>query len=142
MIMQKLKKGIINSLVKILATIDTSKMSSESRVAIVRNFIAMKLISNEISTLEEETTKKLITDEFKELQTKENKTDEETKKLNELTDQINKEYIDILNTTLNEEVEVDIKIISESDFDKLIGEVTDLKPNQFDLIHELLVKKD
>ena len=140
--MQKLKKGIINSLVKILATIDTSKMSSESRVAIVRNFIAMKLISNEISTLEEETTKKLITDEFKELQTKENKTDEETKKLNELTDQINKEYIDILNTTLNEEVEVDIKIISESDFDKLIGEVTDLKPNQFDLIHELLVKKD
>ena len=140
--MQKLKKGIINSLVKILATIDTSKMSSESRVAIVRNFIAMKLISNEISTLEEETTKKLITDEFKELQTKENKTDEETKKLNELTDQINKEYIDILNTTLNEEVEVDIKIISESDFDKLIGEVTDLKPNQFDLIYELLVKKD
>ena len=140
--MEKLKKGIINSLVKILATIDTSKMSSESRVAIVRNFIAMKLISNEISTLEEETTKKLITDEFKELQTKENKTDEETKKLNELTDQINKEYIDILNTTLNEEVEVDIKIISESDFDKLIGEVTDLKPNQFDLIHELLVKKD
>ena len=140
--MEKLKKGIINSLVKILATIDTSKMSSESRVAIVRNFIAMKLISNEISTLEEETTKKLITDEFKELQTKENKTDEETKKLNELTDQINKEYIDILNTTLNEEVEVDIKIISESDFDKLIGEVTDLKLNQFDLIHELLVKKD
>lgn len=138
--MEKLKKGIINSLVKILATIDTSKMSSESRVAIVRNFIAMKLISNEISTLEEETTKKLITDEFKELQTKENKTDEETKKLNELTDQINKEYIDILNTTLNEEVEVDIKIISESDFDKLIGEVTDLKPNQFDLVHEALVK--
>lgn len=140
--MEKLKKGLISSLAKILATIDTSKMSSESRVAIVRNFIAMKLISNEISTLEEETTKKLITDEFKELQTKENKTDEETKKLNELTDQINKEYIDILNTTLNEEVEVDIKIISESDFDKLIGEVTDLKPNQFDLIHELLVKKD
>ena len=140
--MEKLKKGIINSLVKILATIDTSKMSSESRVAIVRNFIAMKLISNEISTLEEETTKKLITDEFKELQTKENKTDEETKKLNELTDQINKEYIDILNTTLNEEVEVDIKIISESDFDKLIGEVTDLKPNQFDLIHEVLVKEE
>lgn len=138
--MQKLKKGIINSLVKILATIDTSKMSSESRVAIVRNFIAMKLISNEISTLEEETTKKLITDKFKELQTKENKTDEETKKLNELTDQINKEYIDILNTTLNEEVEVDIKIISESDFDKLIGEIVDLKPNQFDLIHEALVK--
>ena len=138
--MEKLKKGIINSLVKILATIDTSKMSSESRVAIVRNFIAMKLISNEISTLEEETTKKLITDEFKELQTKENKTDEETKKLNELTDQINKEYIDILNTTLNEEIEVDIKIISESDFDKLIGEIVDLKPNQFDLIHEVFVK--
>lgn len=140
--MQKLKKGIINSLVKILATIDTSKMSSDSRVVIVRNFIAMKLISNEISTLEEETTKRLITDEFKELQTKENKTNEEAKKLNELTDQINKEYIDVLNTVLNEEVEVDIKIISESDFDKLIGEVTDLKPNQFDLIHELLVKKD
>ena len=37
-------------------------------------------------------------------------------------------------------ISVPIKIISESDFDKLIGEITDLKPNQFDLIHEVLVK--
>lgn len=47
--MQKLKKGIISSLAKVLATVDTSKMTSESRVAIVRNFIATKLIANEIA---------------------------------------------------------------------------------------------
>lgn len=140
--MKKLKKGIINSLVKILATIDTSKMSSESRIAIVRNFIAMKLISNEITTLEEETTKKLLTDEFKELQLKENKTDEELKYFAELTNQINKEFIEILNSSLNEEVDVDLKIISENDFDRLIGEILDLKPNQFDLIYEVLVNKN
>lgn len=140
--MEKLKKGLISSLVKVLATIDTSKMSSDSRVAIVRNFIAMKLIANEIATLEEETTKKLITDDFKTLQAKEDKNEEETKELNKLTDQINKEYIDILNTAFNEEVDIDIKTMSETDFDKLVGEIVDLKPNQFDLIHELLVKKD
>ena len=138
--MQKLKKGIISSLAKVLATVDTSKMSSESRVAIVRNFIATKLVSNEIATLEEETSKKLVTNEFRELQAKENKTEEETTHLSELTNQINKEYIDILSSNLNEEVDIDLKTMSEDEFDKLIGEITDLKPNQFDLIHEVLVK--
>lgn len=138
--MEKLKKGIISSLAKILATVDTSKMSSESRVAIVRNFIATKLVANEIATLEEETGKKLITDEFKELQAKENKTEEEIKLFAKLTEQINKEYIDILSSNLNEEVDIDLKTMSEDDFDKLIGEIVDLKPNQFDLIHEVLVK--
>lgn len=138
--MQKLKKGIISSLAKLLATVDTSKMTSESRVAIVRNFIATKLIANEIATLEEETSKKLITDEFRDLQAKEVKTEEETTRLTELTNQINKEYIDVLNSNLSEEVDIDLKTMSEDDFDKLIGEITDLKPNQSDLIHEVLVK--
>ena len=115
-------------------------MSSESRVAIVRNFIATKLVANEIAMLEEETSKKLITDEFKGLQVKENKTEEETKLFAKLTEQINKEYIDILSSNLNEEVDIDLKTMSEDDFDKLIGEIVDLKPNQFDLIHEVLVK--
>ena len=140
--MKKLKKGIISSLAKILATIDTSKMSSDSRVAIVRNFIATKLVANEIAMLEEETSKKLITDEFKELQAKENKTEEEIKLFAKLTEQINKEYIDILSSNLNEEVDIDLKTMSEDDFDKLIGEIVDLKPNQFDLIHEVLINKD
>lgn len=138
--MEKLKKGLISSLAKILATVDTSKMSSDSRIAIVRNFIATKLVANEIATLEEETSKKLITDEFKELQAKENKTEEEIKLFAKLTEQINKEYIDILSSNLNEEVDIDLKTMSEDDFDKLIGEIVDLKPNQFDLIHEALVK--
>ena len=138
--MKKLKKGIISSLAKILATVDTSKMSSDSRIAIVRNFIATKLVANEIAMLEEETSKKLITDEFKGLQVKENKTEEETKLFAKLTEQINKEYIDILSSNLNEEVDIDLKTMSEDDFDKLIGEIVDLKPNQFDLIHEVLVK--
>lgn len=138
--MEKLKKGIISSLAKVLATVDTSKMTSESRVAIVRNFIATKLIANEIATLEEETSKKLITDEFRDLQAKEVKTEEETTRFSELTNQINKEYIDVLNSNLSEEIEIDLKTMSEDDFDKLIGEITDLKPNQFDLIHEVLVK--
>lgn len=138
--MEKLKKGIISSLAKILATVDTSKISSDSRIAIVRNFIATKLVANEIAMLEEETSKKLITDEFKELQVKENKTEEETKLFAKLTEQINKEYIDILSSNLNEEVDIDLKTMSEDDFDKLIGEIVDLKPNQFDLIHEVLVK--
>jgi len=138
--MQKLKKGIIKTLNIILATIDTTKLKSEVRIALVRNYIITKTIANELSTLEEETVKKIITDEFKELQSKENKTEQDTIHLNELSNQINKEYIDILSSSLNEEVDIDLKTMSEDDFDKLIGEITDLKPNQFDLIHEVLVK--
>ena len=121
--MEKLKKGIISSLAKLLATVDTSKMTSESRVAIVRNFIATKLIANEIATLEEETSKKLITDEFRDLQAKEVKTEEETTRLTELTNQINKEYVDVLNSNLSEEIEIDLKTMSEDDFDKWLDSI-------------------
>lgn len=138
--MQKLKKGIIKTLNTILSTIDTTKLESEVRITLVRNYILTKTISNELSTLEEETVKKIITDEFKELQSKENKTEQDTIRLNELSNQINKEYVDILSSSLNEEVDIDLKTMSEDDFDKLIGEIVDLKPNQFDLIHEALVK--
>ena len=138
--MQKLKKGIIKTLNTILSTIDTTKLESEVRITLVRNYILTKTIANELSTLEEETVKKIITDEFKELQSKENKTEQDTIHLNELSNQINKEYADILSSSLNEEVDIDLKTMSEDDFDKLIGEITDLKPNQFDLIHEVLVK--
>ena len=138
--MQKLKKGIIKTLNTILSTITTTKLESEVRIMLVRNYIITKTIANELSTLEEETVKKIVTDEYRELQAKENKTEEETIHLSELTNQINKEYIDILNSSLNEEVDIDLKTMSEDEFDKLIGEITDLKPNQFDLIHEVLVK--
>ena len=140
--MQKLKKGIIKTLNTILSTIDTTKLESEVRITLVRDYILTKTISNELSTLEEETVKKIVTDEFKELQSKENKTEQDTIYLNELSNQINKEYVDILSSSLNEEVDIDLKTMSEDDFDKLIGEVTDLKPNQFDLIHEVLVKQE
>lgn len=138
--MQKLKKGIIKTLNTILSTITTTKLESEVRIALVRNYIITKTIANELSILEEETVKKIVTDEYRELQAKENKTEEETIHLSELTNQINKEYIDILNSSLNEEVDMDLKTMSEDEFDKLIGDITDLKPNQFDLIHEVLVK--
>ena len=140
--MQKLKKGIIKTLNTILSAIDTTKLESEVRITLVRNYILTKSISNELSTLEEETVKKIVTDEFKELQSKENKTEQDTIRLNELSNQINKEYVDILSSSLNEEVDIDLKTMSEEAFDKLIGEVTDLKPNQFDLIHEVLVKQE
>ena len=140
--MQKLKKGIIKTLNTILSAIDTTKLESEVRITLVRNYILTKSISNELSTLEEETVKKIVTDEFKELQSKENKTEQDTIRLNELSNQINKEYVDILSSSLNEEVDIDLKTMSEEDFDKLIGDVTDLKPNQFDLIHEVLVKQE
>ena len=140
--MQKLKKGIIKTLNTILSIIDTTKLESEVRITLVRDYILTKTISNELSTLEEETVKKIVTDEFKELQSKENKTEQDTIYLNELSNQINKEYVDILSSSLNEEVDIDLKTMSEDDFDKLIGEVTDLKPNQFDLIHEVLVKQE
>ena len=76
------------------------------------------------------------------MQAKENKNEEETKLFNTLTEQVNKEYIDILNPVLNEEIEVDLKEISEDEFDKLVSGISNLNLSQFDLLHELLIKKD
>lgn len=140
--MQKLKKGIIKALNTILASTDTTKLDSDVRVKLVRNFIITRIIANELNTLEEETVKKIVTDEYRELQAKENKTDNEIKTFNTLTEQVNKEYIDILNPVLNEEIEVDLKQISEEEFDKLVSGIANLNLTQFDLLHELLVEKD
>ena len=140
--MQKLKKGIIKTLNTILSTIDTTKLDSEVRVKLVRNFITTRIIANDLNLLEEDTVKKIVTEEYRTLQAKENKNEEETKLFNTLTEQVNKEYIDILNPVLNEEIEVDLKEISEDEFDKLVSGISNLNLSQFDLLHELLIKKD
>ena len=140
--MQKLKKGIIKALNTILASTDTTKLDSEVRVKLVRNFITTRIIANDLNLLEEDTVKKIVTEEYRTLQAKENKNEEETKLFNTLTEQVNKEYIDILNPVLNEEIEVDIKEISEDEFDKLVSGISNLNLSQFDLLHELLIKKD
>lgn len=140
--MQKLKKGIIKALNTILASTDTTKLDSEVRVKLVRNFITTRIIANDLNLLEEDTVKKIVTEEYRTLQAKENKNEEETKLFNTLTEQVNKEYIDILNPVLNEEIEVDLKEISEDEFDKLVSGISNLNLSQFDLLHELLIKKD
>ena len=58
-----------------------------------------------------------------------------------MTEQINKEYIEVFNPILNEEVELDLKLIDEDNFDKLVSGISNLNLNQFDLLYELLVKK-
>lgn len=138
--MQKLKKGIINSLAKVLATVDTSKMSSDSRIAIVRNFIATKLVAKEVEEAKKQAAEKLITEDFKELQNKNDKTDDEKVKLAELEQSINVEFSEIINPILEEDAEIDIKKISEEDFDKVIEGTSNMNLAQLDLLHELIVE--
>lgn len=133
-----MEKGEITLLCDLLAAVNVAQMSAAGRVAITRNFMATKKVAKEVEEAKKQAAEKLITDEFKELQNKEDKTDEEKAKLSELEQSINRDFSEILNSILLEDYELELKMIDEADFDKLVGCST-LNQNQFDFLHDKIV---
>ena len=133
-----MKKGEITLLCDLLAAVNVAQMSAAGRVAITRNFMSTKKVAKEVEEAKKQAAEKLITDEFKELQNKEDKTDEEKAKLSELEQSINRDFSEILNPILLEDYELELKMIDENDFDKLI-ESSNLNQNQFDFLHDKIV---
>lgn len=135
-----MKKGEITLLCDLLAAVNVAQMSAAGRVAITRNFISTKKVAKEVEEAKKQAAEKLITEDFKELQNKNDKTDDEKVKLAELEQSINVEFSEIINPILEEESEIDIKKINEDDFDKVIEGTSNMNLAQLDLLHELIVE--
>jgi len=138
--MEILKKGMVDLMCNLLSVANVAQMSSAGRVAITRNFMTAKKVAKEIAEARKAASEKLLTDEFKELLQKEDKTKKEQDYFNKMECSINAEEAESLNPIINEEVEIDIKKISEADFDKMIEGTESLNLAQLDFLHELIVE--
>ena len=80
------------------------ELSKELKVRIMRIRLAYNKVKKAFDEDVKECVKKITTDEYKELAQKQNRTEEEEKKYNELNTQINSDYIEFVNQKGFEEI--------------------------------------
>lgn len=80
------------------------ELSKELKVRIMRIRLAYNKVKKAFDEDVKEFVEQITTDEYKELAQKQNRTEEEEKKYNELTTQINSDYIEFVNQKGFEEV--------------------------------------
>ena len=103
-----MKKLEILDLFDLIKSIDTDKLEGNTRICIVRNYMLLSGIVEEFERYKIKVAEKLITKEFKELQSNEKRNEKEELRFKELNESLNKDFIDIINPTLSEECEINI----------------------------------
>ena len=136
-----MKKLEILDLFDLIKSIDTDKLEGNTRICIVRNYMLLSGIVEEFERYKIKVAEKLITKEFKELQSNDKRNEKEELRFKELNESLNKEFIDIINPTLSEECEINIKKINEEDFDSIINVCT-FSNDQFRYLHNAIVDKN
>ena len=136
-----MKKVEILDLFDLIKSIDTDKLEGNTRICIVRNYMLLSGIVEEFERYKIKVAEKLITKEFKELQSNDKRNEKEELRFKELNESLNKEFIDIINPTLSEECEINIKKINEEDFDSIINVCT-FSNDQFRYLHNAIVDKN
>ena len=136
-----MKKLEILDLFDLIKSIDTDKLEGNTRICIVRNYMLLSGIVEEFERYKIKVAEKLITKEFKELQANDKRNEKEELRFKELNESLNKEFIDIINPTLSEECEIELKNISEKDFDSIINVCT-FSNEQFRYLHNAIVDKN
>lgn len=136
-----MKKLEILDLFDLIKSIDTDKLEGNTRICIVRNYMLLSGIVEDFERYKIKVAEKLITKEFKELQANEKRNEKEELRFKELNESLNKEFIDIINPTLSEECEINIKKINEEDFDSIINVCT-FSNEQFRYLHNAIVDKN
>ena len=135
-----MKKEEIVQLFSLIDKINTDDLVDNARICIVRNYMLLASIVEELEKYKMKVAEKLITKEFKELQTNENRDEKEELRFKELNESLNKEFIDIINPILSEDCEINIKKINEEDFDNII-KVCTFSNAQFNYLHNMIVDK-
>ena len=136
-----MKKLEILDLFDLIKSIDTDKLEGNTRICIVRNYMLLSGIFEDFERYKMKVAEKLITKEFKELQSNDKRNEKEELRFKELNESLNKEFIDIINPTLSEECEINIKKINEEDFDSIINVCT-FSNDQFRYLHNAIVDKN
>ena len=135
-----MKKEEIVQLFSLIDKINTDDLVDNARICIVRNYMLLSVIVDELEKYKLKVAEKLITKEFKELQTNDNRNEKEELRFKELNESLNKEFIDIINPILSEDCEINIKKINEEDFDNII-KVCTFSNAQFNYLHNMIVDK-
>ena len=135
-----MKKEEIVQLFSLIDKINTDDLVDNARICIVRNYMLLASIVEELEKYKLKVAEKLITKEFKELQTNDNRDEKEELRFKELNESLNKEFIDIINPILSEDCEINIKKINEEDFDNII-KVCTFSNAQFNYLHNMIVDK-
>ena len=135
-----MKKAEIVQLFSLIDKINTDDLVDNARICIVRNYMLLSVIVDELEKYKLKVAEKLITKEFKELQTNDNRDEKEELRFKELNESLNKEFIDIINPILSEDYEINIKKINEEDFDNII-KVCTFSNAQFNYLHNMIVDK-
>ena len=135
-----MKKEEIVQLFSLIDKINTDDLVDNVRICIVRNYMLLASIVEELEKYKIKVAEKLITKEFKELQTNDNRDEKEELRFKELNESLNKEFIDIINPILSEDCEINIKKINEEDFDNII-KVCTFSNAQFNYLHNMIVDK-
>lgn len=135
-----MKKAEIVQLFSLIDKINTDDLVDNARICIVRNYMLLSVIVEELEKYKLKIAEKLITKEFKELQTNDNRDEKEELRFKELNESLNKEFIDIINPILSEDCEINIKKINEEDFDNII-KVCTFSNAQFNYLHNMIVDK-
>ena len=133
-----MKKAEIVQLFSLIDKINTDDLVDNARICIVRNYMLLASIVDELEKYKLKVAEKLITKEFKELQTNDNRDEKEELRFKELNESLNKEFIDIINPILSEDCEINIKKINEEDFDNII-KVCTFSNAQFNYLHNMIV---
>ena len=135
-----MKKAEIVQLFSLIDKINTDDLVDNVRICIVRNYMLLSVIVDKLKKYKLKVAEKLITKEFKELQTNDNRDEKEELRFKELNESLNKEFIDIINPILSEDCEINIKKINEEDFDNII-KVCTFSNAQFNYLHNMIVDK-
>lgn len=140
-----MKKEEIVNLNRTLLYVSFGNMSKAGKSAMMRNLVRLGKHSTEI-----EEAMKIAFDKFKpagldDLIKKKDRSEEEQKELNELTNKFDTDIKDYSSGLLSEEVEIEIHYISDADFDDLVDATSkstkELTAGNFMYLHEYLVKE-
>ncbi len=142
-----------NIFTKILLKDGNKELSKELKVKVMRIRMAYTKIKKNFDNEVQEFTEELLTDEFKELQQKSERTSEEEKRFNELNASINSDYQEFLIQKGQEEVTVNIDdSLTMDEYSDILdinsGNDVEINGNKIlaadflEVIYDLFVKED
>ena len=141
-----------NVFTKLLLKYGDKELPKELKVKVMRIRMAYTKIKKSFDADVQEFMEELITDEFRELNSKENRTAEETARLEELSQNINSEYQVYMIQKGNEEVSVIDDTLTEDEYADIVEvnagndvEINGVKISAVDLlevVYDLFVKED
>ena len=113
-----------NFITKVPFKSGSNELSKDLKIKIMSMRIEYGKVRKQFDEDLQEFIKGITPEEFTELQNKENKTEEDNKKLSEIIDKMNGEYQEYIKARGEKETDVENKSLSEDEFNEIVGTCT------------------